>query len=114
LQFLKEAAMNIGERIKAGRLSRGWTQYDLAEQAGISRRTVASIELGQSRGCEDTLAAINAAFAAHPVDAEEDSIRLAMDLRRAEVAQKQAAEMLSAVVGFGRQAAEALEVMKAS
>jgi DNA-binding NtrC family response regulator len=37
-----------GEVIKRSRLSRGWTQEDLAERAGVSVKTVASAETGHS------------------------------------------------------------------
>jgi len=38
----------LGERIGRVRLSRNWTQAELAAEAGISKRTLERIEAGQS------------------------------------------------------------------
>lgn len=37
----------VGARIKALRLERGWSQAQLAEEAGVSARTVFSVENGE-------------------------------------------------------------------
>ena len=39
----------IGERLKAYRLDRNISQQDLAEKAGVARRTITSVESG--KGC---------------------------------------------------------------
>ena len=44
----------IGQRIKQYRLDRNITQADLAEQAGLARRTITSIEKGEG-GTVNTL-----------------------------------------------------------
>ncbi|MEQ1641960.1 MAG: helix-turn-helix transcriptional regulator, partial [Pyrinomonadaceae bacterium] len=38
----------IGERIAGVRLNKNFTQADLAEQAGVSKRTVERLEAGES------------------------------------------------------------------
>lgn len=38
---------NIGNQLRIARKERGWSQTDLAEQAGISRPTVARAEAGE-------------------------------------------------------------------
>lgn len=39
---------DIGTSIRSARLTRGWTQGQLAERAGLSRRWVSEIENGKS------------------------------------------------------------------
>lgn len=39
--------MDLGQVIRAARKARGWSQADLAEQAGLSRPTIARAETGQ-------------------------------------------------------------------
>ena len=38
--------MNFSEKLKNARIARGWSQIELAEQSGISRRTIQNYELG--------------------------------------------------------------------
>jgi transcriptional regulator with XRE-family HTH domain len=37
----------IGDRVKAGREQRQWSQYDLARESGVSQSAIAKIETGQ-------------------------------------------------------------------
>ncbi|ALV47215.1 antitoxin HicB [Arthrobacter alpinus] len=37
----------VGKQLRAARMKRGWSQTDLAEQAGVSRPTIARVESGQ-------------------------------------------------------------------
>ncbi|WP_230117354.1 helix-turn-helix transcriptional regulator [Arthrobacter sp. Bi83] len=39
-------AKGFGRAIQAARLDRGWSQEQLAEEAGVSRPTVSRVELG--------------------------------------------------------------------
>lgn len=39
--------MDLGQAIRAARKARGWSQADLAEQAGLSRPTIARAETGR-------------------------------------------------------------------
>jgi transcriptional regulator with XRE-family HTH domain len=55
----------IGDRVKAQREARGWTQEHLSEAAGIAVRTVQRIESHHSHSAE-TLLAIAAAFDMDP------------------------------------------------
>ncbi|WJZ68554.1 helix-turn-helix transcriptional regulator [Kocuria rosea] len=40
------SSVNLGESIRAARRQRGWSQEVLAEQAGVSRPTIARVETG--------------------------------------------------------------------
>jgi putative transcriptional regulator len=44
LQTPAEIAAGIAERARALRVSRGWTQQELAEAVGVSRQSINSIE----------------------------------------------------------------------
>ena len=39
--------MSLGDEIRKARLEHGWSQSALAEKAGVSRPTVARVELGE-------------------------------------------------------------------
>lgn len=39
----------VGDRVKAARMEAGWTQQDLCGQIGLSRTSIANIELGRQR-----------------------------------------------------------------
>jgi transcriptional regulator with XRE-family HTH domain len=41
-----DAAVVLGQQIKAGRIVRKWTAAELADRIGVDRRTVAAIEAG--------------------------------------------------------------------
>lgn len=41
-----DAAVVLGQQIKAARVTRKWTATELAERIGVDRRTVAAIEAG--------------------------------------------------------------------
>jgi transcriptional regulator with XRE-family HTH domain len=41
-----DAAVVLGQQIKAARVTRKWTAVELAERIGVDRRTVAAIEAG--------------------------------------------------------------------
>jgi len=56
---LREA---IGQRIKALRQARGWSQEELAERSGLSRTIVSTLELGTRRPNSDHLEALAGAF----------------------------------------------------
>jgi transcriptional regulator with XRE-family HTH domain len=46
-KYAKEAALLLGQQIKLGRKKRKWSEANLAERAGISRRTLQKIEAGE-------------------------------------------------------------------
>ncbi|WP_338668259.1 helix-turn-helix transcriptional regulator [Pseudodesulfovibrio methanolicus] len=50
-RYGREAAILLGQLIRAGRKERGWTAGELADRAGISRRTLQRIEKGDP-GCQ--------------------------------------------------------------
>lgn len=54
--------MEIADRIRALRESKGWTQEDLAEEAGIGPATVSRLERGVIEPRVETLRALCEAF----------------------------------------------------
>jgi len=40
--------MSLGDRIRDERVKRGWSQAMLAERSGVSRTTIARVELGNN------------------------------------------------------------------
>ena len=42
-----ELLMRLSDEIRKARLEHGWSQSELAEKAGVSRPTVARVELGE-------------------------------------------------------------------
>lgn len=45
-RYTREAGALLGKLIKLGRKGRKWTEYELADRAGISRATLQKIEKG--------------------------------------------------------------------
>lgn len=45
-KYAKEATLLLGQHIKLGRKQRKWSEQNLADRAGISRRTLQKIEKG--------------------------------------------------------------------
>jgi len=41
------ASWAVGQRIRAARLAKGWTQQDLADHSGIARANIARMEAGR-------------------------------------------------------------------
>ncbi len=63
---------NVGAFVRASRLSRGMTQRQLAERAGVSERSVLSLEMGDATGIRlDKLMAILKALDARLYISEE-------------------------------------------
>lgn len=57
---------NIGSAVRTARLSQGLTQRQLAEKAGVSERSVLSLELGDATGMRfDKLCAILSSLGLH-------------------------------------------------
>lgn len=54
--------MNIGDKIKANRLQREWTQEQLAELLNVSRSTVSSWEVGRNYPDLETIVALSDLF----------------------------------------------------
>lgn len=52
----------FGEALRRYRLSRGWTQTQLAQQAGLRQATISQIENGHGATRIDTLCAVLAAL----------------------------------------------------
>lgn len=58
---IAQRASRIGNRLRELRRARGMSQVDLAQVVGVSRQTIASIEIGQY--CPSTLLALQLARA---------------------------------------------------
>lgn len=59
------------------RLSRVWSQRDLAAQAGVAQKTIVDLELGRIEPRLQTMRKIAAALGVDPLDIEE--FRLALE-----------------------------------
>ena len=55
-----------GEKVRAERIRRGWTQEDLARKAGLLTRTVSLFEQGTSVGRDKTLHKLSACLDIDP------------------------------------------------
>jgi len=55
-----------GEKVRAERIRRGWTQEDLARKAGLLIRTVSLFEQGKSVGRDKTLHKLSACLDIDP------------------------------------------------
>ena len=53
-------ARGFGKTVQTARLERGWSQTQLAEQAGISRPTISRIELGEEPSMRTARRLVNA------------------------------------------------------
>ena len=54
--------MVFGEKLQSLRKSRGWTQEQLAERAGVSRQTLSKWELGTAKPDADNIVAVSKIF----------------------------------------------------
>jgi len=50
----------MGTRLAHQRVQRGWTQADLAKQAGVGKATIARLETGESTSLDTFLSVLNA------------------------------------------------------
>lgn len=82
----KTLSKAIGEHIRRLRKARGWSQTELGAHAGISRATIAQIELGRYRSVDlDTVVALAKALGVSPsilidgATAEEGSLQKAVE-----------------------------------
>jgi DNA-binding XRE family transcriptional regulator len=77
--YSKSAALLLGNEIKLGRKERKFTMQELADRAGISRGTLASIEKGDMR-CEIGLVFELASLVGIKLfDADENDITMIID-----------------------------------
>jgi transcriptional regulator with XRE-family HTH domain len=60
--------MSPGRRVRLERVRLGWTQAQLAERAGLLRRTVTEFELGRRKPADTTVHKLSAAL---DIDPEE-------------------------------------------
>lgn len=51
---VRDSAM-LGRLLRDARRARGWTQYALAQQAGVGQPTVSNVERGAGKASIDTL-----------------------------------------------------------
>lgn len=79
-EYTREAAILLGQLIKLGRQNRRWSTDELAERAGISRRTLQKIERGDP-ACTLGLVFEAAALVGVPLF-ESDSRSLAHQIAR--------------------------------
>jgi transcriptional regulator with XRE-family HTH domain len=58
----RDICIALGERIRQLRLSRGWRQIDLAEEARMHENYVSDLEAGRKEICLRMLQALSSAF----------------------------------------------------
>ena len=58
MSWMTEAPMPSAAQIRAARALLGWSQTELSARAGISRRTLTAVEVGNDRVSPDTIAAL--------------------------------------------------------
>jgi transcriptional regulator with XRE-family HTH domain len=61
-------AMSPGRMVRLERVRLGWTQAQLAERAGLLRRTVTEFELGKRKATDSTIHKLSVAL---DIDAED-------------------------------------------
>ena len=71
LAFLtpEELARELGERLRAIRIGRGFEQAELAARAGVSRKTVGNLEQGLGSSVETLLRVLKALGSLEGIDA---------------------------------------------
>ena len=57
-----DICVQLGKRIRALRLKRGWTQFEMSERLGIDRSYLAEVETAKIEVCLRNLALIAQAF----------------------------------------------------
>jgi len=81
-----EALRLLATSIRAARISRGWTEAELAERVGVSRATIANVEAGRSGVAIGTVLEA-AILVGVPLFAEDDDRRRTFaELKHAELA----------------------------
>ncbi|MDA1062210.1 MAG: helix-turn-helix transcriptional regulator [Chloroflexi bacterium] len=65
----------FGQRVRALRLDRGWSQEDLAEAAAVHRTYVSSLERGQRNVAIDNIWRLADALGVHPGELLVDAPR---------------------------------------
>jgi len=61
-----DICVQLGKRIRALRLKRGWTQFEMSERLGIDRSYLAEVETGKIELCVRNLALIAEGFELKP------------------------------------------------
>ena len=57
-----DICVQLGKRIRALRLERGWTQFEMSERLGIDRSYLAEVETGKIEVCLRNVALIAQGF----------------------------------------------------
>ena len=57
-----DICVQLGKRIRALRLKRGWTQFEMSERLGIDRSYLAEVETGKIEVCLRNVALIAQGF----------------------------------------------------
>lgn len=79
-----DTTASIGRRVRAERQRRGWTQEDLAQHSGVSRRMLISVEQGSANASISTLLKLAWALGVSLAALVEEPTEGIMSVRRAQ------------------------------
>ena len=85
-KYSKEAALLLGQQIKLGRKKRKWSEANLAERAGISRRTLQKIEAGKMTPAIGLVFEVAALVGVPLFEQEGQGLSASIDLTQSKIA----------------------------
>ncbi len=85
-KYAKEAAFLLGQQIRLGRKMRKWSEANLAERAGISRRTLRKIESGEMTPAIGLVFEVAALVGVPLFEPDSQRLSAAIDLTQSQIA----------------------------
>lgn len=84
-KYAKEAAFLLGQQIKLSRKRRKWSEANLAERAGISRRTLQKIEAGEMTPAIGLVFEVATLVGVHLFEQDNQRLATSIDLTRSKI-----------------------------
>ncbi|MCD6175563.1 MAG: helix-turn-helix transcriptional regulator [Planctomycetes bacterium] len=85
-KYACEAALLLGQQIKLSRKKRKWSEVNLAERAGISRRTLQKIEAGEMSPSIGLVFEVAALVGVSLFEQDSQRLATSIDLTRSKIA----------------------------
>jgi len=85
-KYAKEAAFLLGQQIKLSRKRRKWSEANLAERAGIARRTLQKIEAGEMTSAIGLVFEVAALVGVHLFEQDSQRLSTSIDLTQSKIA----------------------------